>query len=164
MTMTSASPRPTQHDDKVIRLAAETSLPDLKKWLGSEAGLYKDCGLLADLIGAVVWDDDGFGRAQYFEEKGYSPDSGLVEILDNIDLWEAERELVAEWVKASNLAAPYLIGTIVEIDKTTGEITAHDERLAKSTVMVESYGHVRNGIGTHGILIAWEKLKTRDGR
>lgn len=149
--------RPTGRDESVIRKAAELSLPEFKRWANEASG--SDEVMLNDLLACIRWGHDGYARAKRIEIYGYEPDAELVEILDSIDVWRAEREAVAKWVKEFDVKAPFPIGALVVIAGGSGEIMAHDEAQGTSTVFVEAMGHVREGNGTHGLIVAWEKLK-----
>lgn len=153
--------RPKRRDEQVVLDAAKHSLDEFREWVNNPSA--SDADLLRDLCAAIRYNDDGYDRAKELERAGYDPDSQLVELLEGVDLWGAESRAVAEWVKQFDVKPPFPVGTIVEIESATGEITANDEKQGQSTVFVESKGHVRTGIGTHGLIIAWEKLKPRSG-
>src|SRR6267154_1557943 len=93
--------RPGYFDEIVTKRAAEFLLPYVVEWLGDEA----NDRVLPNLIEAMRYCDEGYELAKALEHRGWSPDSELVEILDNAahKRYEAHNEVMATWVKSHDL-------------------------------------------------------------
>ena len=155
--------RPKRSDDAVIAAAAKKLAPAVREWLNDETEL-KD--IEADLAQAMKYDSDGYDIARHLDGQ-YSPDAALVEILDGAGYAKisASSKAEAEWVKANNLQPP-AIGSMVSFTGrygitaggvVSGEVTKNHPD-GKSTIFCASQGHVREGVGTHGTIIEWERL------
>lgn len=152
--------RPGRSDDAISKRAAELLLPAVQEWLGEEA----DDRTLPELIKATRIYDEGYEIARALEMRGYSPDAELVEILDDMSYcrYQAHEEAVKDWVKAHDLSLDLSVGTAVSIVVNgkfhTGEIRDRKEATAQYTVMVPALGHVRDGLGTHGLIVGFEQV------
>jgi hypothetical protein len=74
---------------------------------------------------------------------------------------------IALWVKQNAIVARYQIGDLVRITapdaqrkrcEHDGEVIAVDADQATYTVMIAALGHVRKGVGTHGLIVPYEQL------
>jgi hypothetical protein len=152
--------RPGRYEDEISKRAAELLLPAVQRWLGSEA----DERTLPELIKATRIYDEGYEIARALELRGYSPDAELVEILDGMFLFrlQAHEEAVKNWVKAHDLRLDLAPGAAVSIvvngKPHIGEIRSRNEATAEYTVMVPTLGHVRDGTGTNGLIVGFEKV------
>lgn len=115
-------PRPQRHSMAVCRRAAEMMTKQLAEWLEEKA---LDERALDQVAEALRYDHDGYGRARHLESRYYwSPNSELVEILDNDALYGAHEEAEREWVKLTGATVPLPDGAKVETGRHgVGEIT-----------------------------------------
>lgn len=123
-------PRPRANDPAIRRQAVETIMPEIIAWF-AEDWRERDREEIMAQIAAVVTEHDGYAACRVLERKGWDPNADLVEILDGLSTWQAEREAVAAWV-AANLIQPTLaIGDRVTAPQIgEGEIILIDEEHA----------------------------------
>lgn len=152
-------PRPTIHDEEIVKKAAEKLANKVSEWLKDDLTVEE---AIEDIYKAIRFNDDGYAIARNLETQGWSPDMELVEILDNASCYILNTLKKAEeiWVKESGLQ-PFPIESLVKWTRKPAYgvgivISNHSD--GKSTVMFESQGHVRQGTGTHGFVIEWEAL------
>ena len=153
--------RPDRNDPAVLADAAALLAPEVSRWL-NDSSVGMDV-IEKDLVDAMRWRDDGYDVGRAMDSNGYSVDAALVEILDDAGICKMKACSKAEeaWVDATG-AQPIPIDTKVRCrsgrpSKDVGIVTANHKD-GKSTVMFESMGHVRTGIGSHGYIIDWEDL------
>jgi hypothetical protein len=139
--------RPDARDGVVRRRAAEMALPEVKRWLGGDAAYYTDTDLIAKLMKHLTR-ADGFEIAKSMDRDGWNSDSGLVKILDQGFIYDAEREIVSQWVRCLGVKLEIPIGATVEWRGQTGEVVSRDEALAKYGVRMpdqkDGWRHVCN--------------------
>jgi hypothetical protein len=153
-------PRPNPHSKEIGQAAAKKLAPAVAEWFqdGTTPAEIEE-----DLAKVLNSHSDGYAAAKALDDRcGYSPDARLVEILDDISsLQRAECErLEREWVKEQGLTGPS-IGSKVIFNKdgkpVEGEVVSNVDT-GRSLLFCASLGHVRDGVGTHGTYIVWEKL------
>jgi hypothetical protein len=156
--------RPDRFSDSVAKRAAESLCKEVRQWLGDDAGSNEE--IVADLVHAMRYVcDDGYEISRRLEGRGYSPDSELVDILDSAGhhKYLAHKEDVKEWVLANDLKLDLPLGTRVSVEmggKThIGEIRDRYEDTVQYSVFIAELGHVREGAGTHGVILGFEKVK-----
>lgn len=156
--------RPKFFTDSIAKRTAELLLPEVRRWLGNEAGT--DNEIVADLVDAINYGlDDGYEIAKRLERRGYSPDTDLCDVLDSVGHHQhkAHKEEVMEWVRAHDLKLDLPVGASVSVEvegkQRTGEIRDHYTETAEYSVFIAELGHVRKGIGTHGVILGFEKVK-----
>lgn len=154
------TPRPTRKDVEILQAAARTLAPKVKEWLADHETTLDE--IEADLVKVLKYRDDGYDLANSLDGQ-YSPDAALVEILDEASFAKSRALTIAEakWVEATGIQAIPLETKVRWPAKSSagiGIVTANHGD-GKSTVMFESLGHVREGIGSHGYLVEWEKLE-----
>ena len=102
--------RPKRCSDAVRDVALNALLPEVIKWLeqgGEESPDEED--VLKDLRRAVGWNGDGYELARALDSEGWSPDSELVDILNNWahHEWKAHDDAQKAWVaENANQIAP----------------------------------------------------------
>lgn len=159
--------RPTQFDDEILKLTAQSLLEEIKRWFTSGGDCPPDDEIVEDLTKALQYNTDGFEIAKSLEDYSYwDGDSDLVDVLNGAygEMRKHLEQAEEKWVKENNLQ-PISIGKMVRIldggklNDFTGEVIGN-HLSGYSIVFVEKAGHVRErgGVGTHGIYIAWEKL------
>jgi hypothetical protein len=130
------SKRPTSRSPEVIEIAAEKLAPEVAKWCNEPVN-HK---IREGLVSALRYGTDGYKLARELEDKWYiSPDAELVDILDGASsiVWDAERQAVAEWVKANGITADLPLETLVETPHGVGPIRGRNEEEATYTVYIE---------------------------
>ncbi len=153
------TPRPKAQDQSICIAAAKSLAPKVQKWMETDPMDISE--IEADLATAIQWCSDGYELACALDN--YSPDAALVEILDEASCHKRRALEMAEkeWVKANNIQ-PIPLETRVTWSRKPeagiGIVTANHAD-GKSTVLFESLGHVRSGIGSHGFVVEWEKLE-----
>lgn len=160
--------RPRKSSDLVIYRTAGQLAHKINEWSDDEFEIEID-----KLVDAIRYNLNGYRIAQALENYcDITPDAELVEILD--DVWFTKKEvhddLVREWVKKYNILPGKKVGDFVTIEndgesilqtglaEVSGEITSIDTELAKYLVCCESLGHVKEGVGTHGVIINYEDI------
>lgn len=157
-------PRPSRYDTALQRAAAEAIFSEFEEWLGSTLDendrervvevLARECG------------QDGYEIAQELEREGYQPDARLVEILDGLDTHAEHAKAVRVWLSETGVRPQLAIGAVVAIPARTkehegvvGEIASISERTGEYTVCCAPLGHVREGLGTKGLIFPWEEVE-----
>ena len=166
--------RPSRHDERIVRLAAEKTF-DRREDYGVEVDDYDSAteSAINDIASVISGSRDGYEMARDLERKGWYCTSQMVEWLDgaDYDLYSAHDQAVAEWVAAEGIKPSLAIGASVTFTTPAfhakgrgptlaGEITAIDEKHARYTVFVPELGHVREGCGTHGIILPFEEIES----
>ena len=157
--------RPKRTDDDVIAQAAEKLADELMRWANeteNRAGYVEDA---RKVIGKCTY-HNSYELAKDLEFKGYTPDTELVEILEgaSLHLYVSHRKAVAAWVQAEGITSPVCIGDTVSFERRgkriAGEVTRIEEHTAQVIVCCPDFGHVREGLGTHGIYVNYEDIQT----
>jgi len=157
--------RPSRNDDCVKQKAAEEMAPTVMNWAEEDVthtnypNALKEC--VADIKNVLACDLDGYGLCRALEEKGYSPDDDLVEIMGDA-FWVLNRCVTTatkEWLACQPQIAPPLESVVTAVDGDPIEgVVAKNYDDGKSLVCIPSKGHVRDGMGTNGAIYAWERL------
>ncbi len=85
--------RPKYFTSSIAKRVAELLLPEVRRWLGDEAG--DDDEIVTDLVDAINYGlDDGYEIAKRLECRGYRPDADLCDILDSVGSghWNSRRD------------------------------------------------------------------------
>ncbi len=153
-------PRPNEKDQAILELAATRALKRLQQIYPNESFARDTVDLLIKTLKG--YHADGYDRAKDWEREGWSPDATLVEFLSDLDAYRETRDAIKEWVAAHDIKCPFPLNAKVRIatggKEITGEITAIHAEGANVTVFCESLGHVREGVGTRGLIIDYEDL------
>ncbi len=154
--------RPKRYDEAITKAAAKSIAPEVKRWLHDDTTLEQ---VETDLLKSMRYGGgDGYELAKSIERVGYNPDAELVEILDGVGIAKIRAHDAAcrEWVTANNIQPP-AIGSWVtwpkchEKNSGQGEVTRNNPE-GTSTVCFAALGHIKEGLGTHGYVVAWEEL------
>jgi hypothetical protein len=163
----SSQQRPGYRSDDVLEAAARElvqSMPDINGDIESHVAA------IAKVLKEGSPTFDGYRLARSLEESyGWDADMDLAQSLDaaSVIVGALVREATARWVAANSIRPKKAIGDMVSVETRnnegrrgtyTGEIVAIDEAHAAYTVMIEALGHVREGTGTHGIIVPYETL------
>ena len=164
--------RPNRHDLAVRQAAAEKAWPEFRTWLiandATEAEADEDCETaLRELADALEWNEDGYDVAQHLERQGWDADDGLVDAARRLvdALYVAHDEAVKAWAVATEQRPTFKLGDHVRFEHpgrqrpVNGEVTKIDAARAKYVVFCASIGHVRQGVGSHGIYINFEDAR-----
>ena len=169
----SSRPRPIRHSDDMLRATARELAKSVHRWQnGSSNVTDKEMQEIEnDLFYALddhASDLDGYKLSRTLErDKYWDVDSELVDILGQADitLFALHRKAVIQWVKDNDIQPRLDVGALVPVryrDKLCGgEIVRVDRQHAEYTVFIESEGHVREGQGTHGTIVAFETLDSQ---
>lgn len=155
-------PRPKVSSPAIVRAAADALLPAIAEWNGSPFD-DEDADAVRGLLRGMVY-SDAYDMAREFERAGWDANAALVDALDGWDfaLHCAHQTAVREWVAAYAVRPRFMVGAVVNVPRETnmtGEIASVDEQRGEYTVRIDALGHVRNGIGTHGRIFAWEEVE-----
>lgn len=154
--------RPLRTDRNVISNVAQEMLPGVLAWLREDA--TEADHIKGQLVAALEDGDfDAYKAAKYLDDTCcWEVDSRLLDILDSA-FGKAVRHhdlLVAAWVTDQKINPAFEIGSKVKFKRgsatNVGEVTHIDRRLATYTVYCVTLGHVREGLGTHGCIVAFE--------
>jgi hypothetical protein len=155
-------PRPKRFSENVLEETVDLMMPSVMKWFGSS----EDEEEIRDNIKQVLeFEDDSYQIAKELEDNLYwSVDRELINVLDEVK-WrrdEAHKGVVYAWV-VQNCVTPKLTleqkvqfrhkGRILE-----GIVTKIYESEAKYLVFSEELGHIRSGVGVHGIVLPYEEV------
>ncbi len=144
MDLFGKSPRPIFNASMRAELA-KTLGQEIYDWCNGETDL-EDCIEDCDYILQHNSNDNGFELAKEFDDKGYSPDLQLVEILDGVDssIRDLVREAVKQWVIDDNIKPQFEMDTTVMVKygfkKVEGIITGHYPETAEYKVAIPSEG------------------------
>lgn len=144
MDLFGKSPRPTFNEAMRFELAKEIG-KEIFDWCNGETSLA-DCISDCNDIFKYHVNDNGYELAKEFEDKGYFPDTELVEILDRV--WSAKddliRKAVKKWVTEDDIKPSIEIGASVLVqyghNKVEGTITGLHSETAEYKVAIPSEG------------------------
>lgn len=160
-------PRPTRSDEDVLAVAILALVPQIERWAQATFTTEQIAECRDLLRTGLLWSDDGYQFARKFESSGWTPDSELVDILDNADteLYRALRAAEEVWLVETRTRPRFGIGAKVVFPKeqldagAEGEISEINEKAGTYTVFAPTLGHVREGLGTRGRIFTWEMLE-----
>lgn len=169
--MTDKARRPSSYGKDINLEIARALLPRVLLWLKLDEGAAlteeETSVILDELSDACACNDDGYGVARDLDNRHmWDVDSELVDILDAVafERIKAHDRSVEAWVLREGVKPEHALGQRVQFrfqkwDKVSnvGEVIEVDERKAKYLVFCESLGHVRNGVGTHGVYVPFEE-------
>lgn len=151
--------RPKQNDPEVIEYAVSAILPEVMLWLANGGDSSKESEVRGDLGEVLRFSSDGYELCRQLEKhSGWVCNRELVDILDGADLWSAHREFERRWVSAYRVFPALAIDAQITFRGRPAEISEVDLAEGKYTVFCSAFGHVRNGLGTHGEIVPWEKI------
>lgn len=113
---------------------------------------------------------DGYRIARELEQSHHwECDMAIVEELDTASAVVSQlvRNLTAEWVEKNAIRPKLRVGEATSVEtydnsnrrgRFDGEVLVIDEKHATYTIMIPALGHVREGQGTHGIIVPYEQL------
>lgn len=116
----SAPARPKRYSPEIKRAACEAILPRVKEWLAD--GHESDDDTLRDLISAA--DEEAYSFARRLDDKYWSPDAELVEILAHYDTHTPHQNAVKAWVVAHGITVSQQIGDVVTLRGQQARIVA----------------------------------------
>lgn len=112
---------------------------------------------------------DGYQLAKRLDESlGVYPDEELVDCLSGTSniVYSAHCDAVKKWIKEEQIKPEFSIGDKVcylnNKKKISGEITKIDCEMGKYLIFSESLGHVKSGVGSHGVYITFEETFAAD--
>ena len=150
--------RPKLNDDAVIALVSNELAINVADWIGSTDDIDQ---IESDLKKALKYSSlDGYDLAKRLDY--YDPDTELVNILDEADsmMYSAYNIICRKWVSDNGLVGPE-IGASVSFTfygkRIEGEVVNNYD-YGQSSVFCESLGHVREGFGTHSVVVNWDDL------
>lgn len=150
--------RPSRSDKEITKQVAAKLLPDFIQWMKTDDDTYQQDDLLADLIKALDYADDGYEIAHNLDHTGYCPNAELVGILDAAAGYRRNihAEACAAWVAANNIQ-PIPLDTKVRwpYKKELGVgVVTNNRPDGTATVSFASLGH-KPGCG---YVVEWEDL------
>lgn len=162
--------RPTGTEQLVRDTAARAVLSEIMVWLDAQGDGDSEAVVLKELA-KVSTEIDGFRAAEALRLRfHWDVDSGLVELLDRLidAARDARHRLTEIWVRETGVAPTFERGSKVRFEAwrksegwggATGEVTEIDEGRAVYTIYCEELGHVRQGVGTHGLIVPFESVR-----
>jgi hypothetical protein len=163
MNTTDPSKRPSQRSPEILEAAAV----ELLKTLADKDTPHTDPSAVDQvakaLNGSSSW--DGYDICRELESRFYwQPDAQMVDTFDGAFsvILQAHRAKVASWVSEKDIRPQKAVGDVVDVtyrgESYQGEITAVRTETAEYTVMIPALGHVREGLGTHGMTFKFEEI------
>lgn len=150
--------RPLLTDPEVIELAVQKILPAVVRWCRSGGDSSQESEIADDLREEIGIHQDGYEFCRELERaKHWTCDRELVDILDGADLSSALREMEKRWVAAYRVYPGQLPGNYVTWKGHPAEILG-SKADGKYSVHVPALGHVKEGVGTHSEIVAWERI------
>jgi len=162
MNLFGKSPRPYFNDEMLSELAKNIG-KEIFEWCDGETSLddcIADCKEIFDLN----MRDNGYEFAKDFEDKGYSPDAELVEILDSVcyKKYQLVKSAVKKWVIEDKIEPEFEIGTTIITnweDEVEGIVTGYNKDTAEYLVCIPSKGMTMND--TRRAVIKYEDAKSK---
>lgn len=153
--------RPTEYDEDVKAIAVAKLMVKIAEW--SQGDIHADDKEAADEVAECINESDGYAIASRLDlHYHWSCDSDLVEIMDGAAsiLSDTCRDQTRKWVDGWGITPSHAVGDHVTWKSNDAEITATDNTHVPGsyTLFIPAAGHVRNGLGTHGEFIAWERI------
>ncbi len=163
MDLFGKSPRP-RFNDEIRSLLAKEIGKEIFEWCNEDVSL-NECISDCEEIFKYNINDNGYELAKKFEDKGYSPDTELVDLLDQI--WSSKDDLirtaVEKWVIEDKIEPPYGMGTNVIVQyghkKVEGTITEIKHKTAEYHVAIPSEGMTIDGDRRAVIKYEYAELK-----
>lgn len=165
-------PRPDAYHLIVKRIVLEQVLPRVLAWMDDDATDSEE--IAKELMEILMPYEDGYEMANKLERRfGWDADSSLVDLLDGVCFYEAHGKVLGRWIEENGILPRLEVGARVRARQHAtdaaiheGEIRSIDAKRGTYTVMIPALGHVRGGLGTHGIVLDWcevEALNTEPG-
>lgn len=160
-------PRPNRMSDEVLAEVANRLMPRVLQWLQMGQDNPEATDIAKDIVAVLEVSSDGYKMAKELEDgHGWDDaDSDLVDILEGADYYGTLQTALKAWVKDNNLKPKYEVGEVVTVRKVSREGDEHRGEIISIgddgtyTVMIPTLGHVRQGVGTHGIYFTWEDVE-----
>lgn len=148
------TPRPSSTDKTIVRLATDDFSKEIHKYYPQQSCEEWQ----RDLYCVYHPASDGYEMAKELEEKGYSPDSQMVELLENYHshISSHHTKAIKQWVKYENITLSYKVGDNVEAkwgrDNIKGEITELLPETAEYLVQVDKNSSSRCVVKSENVL------------
>jgi hypothetical protein len=165
--------RPSPNDKEIIKLAVINKLlAEVIRWLKENGdsedyvvGTEEYDNIVEQLVNAVERGSDGYRIARELDSDGWSPDSELVDILENSFGYVRHEVQTASirWFEATGWK-PHANGLRVKSNQRgdskglIGTIKA-SHLDGRYTVCFPELGHVETGPGSHGLILDHENLE-----
>ena len=161
--------RPNYFDEEVTNNAIEKLLPELLAFIGVTENHGEDYveQVRTDVFNAIEFEDDGYDICRHLDNATWDIDADTVEFMDNnvsSCRYDAHKEIEAQWVKDNNIRPKHSIGDVIKFNhpskslQPVGEVVVMDEKQGRYLVFSEELGHVRTGVGSHGIYVVYESV------
>ena len=102
--------RPSTSDACVRRRAAEMILPNVKQWIRSNGPIEDSDEQLITILMRHVNNISGYEAVKAMEREGWVGDDELVEIMGTGAIFDAHRELTAQWVRCLGITLHLELG------------------------------------------------------
>ncbi|MDO8795377.1 MAG: hypothetical protein Q7J25_12230 [Vicinamibacterales bacterium] len=159
--------RPTERDEAVRERAVALLIAAIK----AECSDVETDGIEDVIREALDEGTSGFRRAQLLERRGWEIDDELLDVLRQDTVHDALEEEIVAWVQAEGIKPSLEIGAKVTLktehfrtqqpvaEDVVAEVKSIDVRRATYTLYVEAFGHVREGLGVHGVVLPYERVE-----
>lgn len=159
--------RPTDRDEAVRERAVALMIAAIK----DECSDVETDGIEDDIRDALDEGSSGFRRAQLLERCGWEIDDELLDVLRRDTGYDALEQEITAWVQAEGIQPTLAIGAKVTLktehfrtqqpvaEDVVAEVTRIDAKRATYTLYVEAFGHVRDGLGVHGVVLPYERVE-----
>ncbi len=170
-------PRPTDSSKEVIMLVVQRIMPEIIQWFEQFEELSEEDieNIKEQLTNAIDKNNiseltDSYDIAKSLDSRYYwDSDSELVDILCGLDFYDVRMLLTKKWIKDNNIIPKYKEGDSVIVkslhlsikyrqkEQYDGEIYKVYEE-GNYAIYIKEIGHVKNGTGTHGVILNWELI------
>ena len=158
--------RPTEKDEDVRKAAVPAVVKMLEKWLrGKGEESTDDVAEVAAFLVGQPTHMNGYELAKEIERDFFFDDidEELVEELGCVSshVRDAVRAATRKWVEEHKVVCPFALEQKVKVKKSgdVGLVTMVYEEEALTCVFMPQKGHVREGTGSHGLVVSYEDLE-----
>lgn len=158
--------RPSLSSDGILRAVAEKVMEQMPTSIGMS---NDDIEVIELAISNEAPVCDEYRMARHLDRHGWDCDMSVIEALSvtSGEVYDALREATKTWVTSNQIKPRLKIGDVAKVmlyegrgpkKEYEGEVVRIDADLATYTICVPAIGHVKEGVGTHGVLIPYEDL------
>lgn len=158
-------PRPKRFSEGVLEDTVSRIMPSIMKWYG-DADADEEDEIRSDVKSVLEFEDDSYELTKELEDSlHWSVDRKLIDVLDEVGQYRdaAHKDAVYAWVVQNCVTPKIALEQEVQFrfrgKSVTGIVTQIYENEAAYCVLSKELGHVRTGIGVHGLILPYEDVE-----